>query len=189
MALKGLIFALHSAAESGSWTRETVCAVFSSSEEAVCRGKMARSVAWCLLAVATAALLVCASIPVSSAGGGERKPDGKTKIFGVCVCFAMCANYHKLKLSPPHHLSLSLSLAAEALDLNKELEFAAIQAVLRHLDDNLDGSVDLQESEEVGRCLATFVCERERESCVFGWVPAQYQVLIRSDSAGDLNTD
>lgn len=37
----------------------------------------------------------------------------------------------------------------EALALNKELEFAAIQAVLRHLDDNHDGSVDLQESEEV----------------------------------------
>jgi hypothetical protein len=38
--------------------------------------------------------------------------------------------------------------AEEALTLNKELEFAAIQAVLRHLDDNHDGSVDLQESEE-----------------------------------------
>ncbi|CAI8017406.1 hypothetical protein GBAR_LOCUS10571, partial [Geodia barretti] len=49
----------------------------------------------------------------------------------------------------------------EALALNKELEFAAIQAVLRHLDDNHDGSVDLQESEEVCfSCLATRLRQR-----------------------------
>ena len=52
-------------------------------------------------------------------------------------------------------------LLPEALALNKELEFAAIQAVLRHLDDNHDGSVDLQESEEVCfSCLATRLRQR-----------------------------
>lgn len=39
----------------------------------------------------------------------------------------------------------------DALALNKEMEFSAIQGILRHLDDNADGSVDLRESEEVHR--------------------------------------
>lgn len=55
----------------------------------------------------------------------------------------MCARLSRLLPSP------------EALALNKELEFAAIQSVLRHLDDNHDGSVDLQESEEVCLMLCT----------------------------------
>ena len=36
------------------------------------------------------------------------------------------------------------------LSLSDELEFAAIQAIHRQLDDNEDGKVDLSESEEVG---------------------------------------
>ena len=76
---------------------------------------------------------------------------------------------------------------AEALALNKELEFAAIQAVLRHLDDNHDGSVDLQESEEVcGGFLATrlrqhlFWGEREMFHFPFKFVCewSQYQLMI-----------
>lgn len=42
----------------------------------------------------------------------------------------------------------------DALALNKEMEFSAIQGILRHLDDNADGSVDLQESEEVHTLFA-----------------------------------
>ena len=59
---------------------------------------------------------------------------------------------HNLPYLPPPS---SLLPPPEALTLNKELEFAAIQAVLRHLDDNHDGSVDLQESEEVGHCTSS----------------------------------
>ena len=73
---------------------------------------------------------------------------------------------HYLWYQKHTHSSLSLP-APEALTLNKELEFAAIQAVLRHLDDNHDGSVDLQESEEVGchhhLLLLTCLTHRERE--------------------------
>ena len=60
-------------------------------------------------------------------------------------------------------LSLPLSLSSEALELNKELEFSAIQAILRHLDDNADGSVDHYESEEVSTRLAGGERERKRE--------------------------
>ena len=64
----------------------------------------------------------------------------------------------QLKTENTQSLSLSLTVFSEALALNKELEFAAIQAILRHLDDNHDGSVDLQESEEVSVCVCVCVC-------------------------------
>lgn len=59
----------------------------------------------------------------------------------------------------PHPPSLS---PPDALALNKEMEFSAIQGILRHLDDNADGSVDLQESEEVHTLFARAEGRRRR---------------------------
>ena len=85
---------------------------------------------------------------------------GPTSTVRVSVCkvgsgLGYIHTHHPWYGHPHTTCPTSLLPPPEALTLNKELEFAAIQAVLRHLDDNHDGSVDLQESEEVGHCMAT----------------------------------
>ena len=43
------------------------------------------------------------------------------------------------------------------LALSDELEFAAIQAIHHHMDDNEDGKVDVSESEEVCVCVCNIM--------------------------------
>ena len=62
-----------------------------------------------------------------------------------CVCIhAACCGLATCTVP-----STLLCYTADVLALSDELEFAAIQAIHSQLDDNLDGKVDLSESEEV----------------------------------------
>ena len=156
MAPKGLILALLATSSERSASGGAEKSVFAVLSEAARRVRMASPasvVTGGLLALAAAALLVCAAM---SGVRGESRTEGEPTgwVRGRCLSACMFVNISQTETLS---LSLPLSLSAEALALNMELEFAAIQAVLRHLDDNHDGSVDLSESEEVGGCLATLL--------------------------------
>lgn len=136
--------------------------------------RVAGGVVGCLLVLATVSLLALST--VQGGGGGETRNEGGRETLRVCqphasVCKHVYTSFRSVLYftHPPSATATvvqyfpssppppSPSLLTEALALNKELEFAAIQAVLRHLDDNHDGSVDVQESEEVRGCLATLL--------------------------------
>ena len=65
---------------------------------------------------------------------------------------------HLLLFGFPTHTHTHTHTHTDALALNEELEFAAIQWIHGQLDDNADGTVDFQESEEVGVCVCVCVC-------------------------------
>ena len=67
----------------------------------------------------------------------------------------MSVTYYFLAFPSHTHTHTHTHTHVDALALNEELEFAAIQWIHGQLDDNADGTVDFQESEEV---LYVWVC-------------------------------